>query len=231
MRGVVEADALDSTTVGVVPGGTGNNFAERIGIRGVEHAFDVLENGRRRRIDLGYADDRAFVNSCVGGLTADASAATTPEMKRKWGVLAYVVATLREYRTFEGIHLDVYDDDGEVRWSGEAIGVLVGNGRRFVGERGTQANMEDGRLNVVLFTDRPGTSLVGDAAVRGLLRKEGEYLTRLKAPELHLDVHTDGGAAFSLDGEMIRCEELVVRADPQCLAFAVADSYSPNPIE
>lgn len=131
-RGVDAEDAFDDVTVGVVPVGTGNDFADNIGITDAESAFDALENGERRQIDLGMANDRVFVNSCVGGLTAEASGETTPELKNRYGVLAYVITTLRTLSSFEGLRLDVRvgtRGGGAPLWDGDAILVLVGNGR------------------------------------------------------------------------------------------------------
>ncbi|MFD1647457.1 diacylglycerol/lipid kinase family protein [Haloarchaeobius litoreus] len=229
VAGIDDAGALAETTVGVVPAGTGNNFAARVGIRGLEHAFDVLDTGRRRRIDLGDANGRRFVNSCVGGLTADASVSTTPELKRRWGALAYVIATLREYRTFEGIDVEIRDDEGADVWTGSAIGILVGNGRRFVGEPGTQANMEDGLLNVVLIESKPAYSLATEEAVSRFLRRDADHLTRVLAPRLHLSVHGDEPAGFSLDGERLATDELTVESRPRCLELPVGERYRPEP--
>lgn len=229
VSGVDDADGLDRTTVGVVPAGTGNNFADRVGIRGIEHAFDVLATGRRRRIDLGRANDRTFVNSCVGGLTADASVRTTPELKRRWGTLAYVIATLREYRTFEGIDVEIRDGDGADVWTGSAIGILVGNGRRFVGEPGSQANMEDGLLNVVLIESKPASSLATEEAIRRFLRRDADHLTRVLAPRLHLSVHGDEPAGFSLDGERLTTDDLTVESRSRALELPVGETYRPTP--
>nr|WP_231751720.1 diacylglycerol kinase family protein [Halogeometricum sp. CBA1124] len=102
VRGVDEAGRLAETTLGIVPTGTGNDFADNLGVRGVAHAFEVLESGRERSLDLGSvrwtaaassaglsdAPRRPFVNSCVFGLTAEASARTTREAKRRLGVVA-----------------------------------------------------------------------------------------------------------------------------------------------
>ncbi|WP_439027322.1 diacylglycerol/lipid kinase family protein [Haloarchaeobius sp. DT45] len=229
VRGVDDADGLNSTTLGVVPAGTGNNFADRLGIQGIEHSFQILESGRRRRIDLGMANGRLFVNSCVGGLTADSSVATTPEFKKRWGVLAYVINTMREYRDFEGLDIDVHDEDGEELYTGDAIGILVGNGRRFVGEPGVQANMEDGMLNIVVIEDRPATSLASDETIRRFLKRDRDHLTRLLAPEVHLTVHGADPRYFSLDGEELSTTELTARSRPRCMRFCVSKTYQPNP--
>ncbi|NGM69874.1 hypothetical protein G6M89_12785 [Natronolimnobius sp. AArcel1] len=61
---------------------------------GIEHAFEIRESSRCRRMDFDVASGRPLINSCVGGVTAEASAAISSEEKREWGILAYVEQTL-----------------------------------------------------------------------------------------------------------------------------------------
>ena len=235
VRGVDDAGALDRVELGVVPAGTGNDFADNLGIRGLKAAFDVLESGDSRRLDLGVAtvagDERVFVNSCVGGLTAEASAKTTPERKRRLGPLAYVLSTLAESRRFGGLQLDVRAGPrGDRLWRGEAVMLLVGNGRRFPGERGKQANMEDGLLNAVIFERAPTIDYLASGAADRLLRRDAGYLTRVKVPRLDV-THTGDPARFSLDGEMLRTNELTLRARAGAMRFRVGPRYDPDPVE
>ncbi|WP_276257749.1 diacylglycerol/lipid kinase family protein [Haloglomus litoreum] len=225
----------DGLTLGVVPAGTGNDFADNVGVRSVEHAFSVLNRndpaGETRELDLGLAGDRPFVNSCVGGLTADASARTTRESKRRLGVLAYVLSTLREYQDFEPMSVTLRggEDDDAPTWSGDALVVLVGNGRRFPGERMRQANMEDGLLNVVVIERAPAIDYVASGAANRLLKREASYLTRLRVPQLSVECHRPVG--FSLDGEMVEHDHLRARSLPGAMPFRVGEGYDPAPEE
>lgn len=152
VKGVQDVDRLDAVSLGVIPAGTGNDFADNIGIRGVEHAFEVIESDEYRQLDLGMVNGRPFLNSCVGGLTAESSAKTSRSLKRRLGVVAYVLTTLSVARDFESLSLWVSTGpDRNPVWSGEALMLLVGNGRRFPGEQMRQANMEDGLVNVVII--------------------------------------------------------------------------------
>ncbi len=230
VRGLVSADALDSVTFGVVPTGTGNNFAGNIGVTSIGQAFDVLERGERRRIDLGTADGREFVNSCVGGLTADASSETDSEQKERLGVLAYVVNTLRLMTDFDGVPLSVQaSTEGDVTWSGDAVFVLVGNGRRFPAKGRTQANMEDGLLNVTIIEDMPTTNLVGEATIHRLFGEETEHVTHLKTPTLDIRIERDDPVQFSLDGEMGEWRELTLSVIPRAMEICVGSEYEPVP--
>lgn len=228
--GLVEAGAADRVTLAVVPVGTGNSFATNIGIEHIDHAFERIDDGETRTVDLGVANDRVFVNSCVGGLTAEASAETTSEAKSRLGVLAYVLNTLRLAADFEGLGLYIETSEaGERVWSGEAALVLIGNGRRFPAQGGSQANMEDGLLDVTIVEDRPAIDLVGAAAIGRLLDAETATITRLETPGLVLTAIEDEPVTYSLDGEILSARRLDVEVRPRSLRLRVGETYEPSP--
>ncbi|WP_336358934.1 diacylglycerol/lipid kinase family protein [Haloarcula sp. CGMCC 1.6347] len=231
IRGIDQADALDSVTLGVLPLGTGNNFAQQLGITDIDTAFDVLTDGERRRIDLGQASDRPFVNSCVAGLTAESSSETSPAMKDRLGVLAYVVTGLRSMSDFDSLRLtiDPADDDQSAAWAGEAICVLIGNGRRFTTTGGEQADMEDGLLDIVVIKDVSTLDLMSDRITERLLGSDSEHIIRSKASSLTITNHDPSTVSFSLDGEIISHRELTIDVRPDTLSVAVGDGYDPDP--
>jgi YegS/Rv2252/BmrU family lipid kinase len=230
--GVVAADALDRVTVGVVPVGTGNNFAQNIGITGIDHAFDVLEDREHRWIDLGVADGNHFINSCISGITADASGDTTPEMKNRFGVVAYVINTFETINNFDGLELSVevwQEGEHDPIWSGEAMMILVGNGRRFSLQGNTQANMEDGRFDVTIIENAPASELIEEALAEHLFGKESTDTKRLRASSLELTGLGSEPLSFSLDGEIIERKSLTLDVENRVLSVPVGDAYEPNP--
>ncbi|WP_254274398.1 diacylglycerol/lipid kinase family protein [Haloarcula marina] len=231
VQGVQNAGLLDDVSMGVLPAGTGNDFADNIGIRGIDHAFEVIDSGECRRLDLGTANDRLFLNSCVGGLTAESSAKTSRSLKRRLGVLAYVLTTLSTTRDFEPLSLWVsVGPERDPAWAGEALMLLVGNGRRFPGEQMRQANMEDGMVNAVIIEDAPAIDYLSKGAADRLLRRRASHLTRIKSSHLHV-THDGDPVQFSLDGEMIETNELTVDSNPGAIEFFVGDDYDPAPEE
>lgn len=232
VRGLDRAGALDDVAFGVLPLGTGNNFAEQIGLGDLDTAFDALERGERRRIDLGQADDRPFVNSCVAGLTAESSGETSAELKSRFGVLAYVITTLRTVSDFESLRLTI-DSEGhdaaETAWVGDALGVLVGNGRRFTTEGSVQADMEDGRFDVAVVTDVSALDLMSDRVVERLFGRDSTRIVRSQASSLTITVHDPDAVGFSLDGELVRRRTLSLETRPRALTVAVGDAYEPHP--
>lgn len=231
VRGLDRAAAFDAVTLGTIPVGTGNNFAKQIGVTDLDTAFDVLQDGDRRRIDLGRADGRPFVNSCIAGLTSDSSSKTTPEMKNRFGVLAYVITTLQSVTDFESLRLTVETgrDAETAAWTGEALCVLVGNGRRFTTVGDSQANMEDGLFDVTVIENVFELDAVGDALVERLFGRESSSIVRTQTPDLTVTVHDPASTRFSLDGEIVQQERLTVDIRPKTLSLAVGDGYTPDP--
>lgn len=230
VRGIGEADAFDDVTFGVLPAGTGNNFAGNIGVADIEQGFEVLERGEVRRIDLGTANDRLFVNSCVSGLTAEASAQTSSEMKERFGVLAYVLTSLRTMADFEGFDLTVADADGAATlWEGHAIVAMIGNARRAGPQRVSPANVEDGLFDVTIVEEMPTGDLLQEAAIHRLFGEDGEHVTRLRAPSLHIDVNDPESIEFSLDGEMVAFERVDAEVLPARLRIHVGEAYEREP--
>jgi len=231
VRGLFAADALPDVAFAAVPAGTGNNFAGNVGIEGIEHAFEVIERGDFRRIDLGIADGEPFLNSCVGGLTARASAETTSDLKENLGVVAYVLETFKTAVEYEGVRMDIETRGGGDSWHGDAVLLLVGNGRRFPIRGRTQANMEDGLLDVTVVEENPGSELAElarSAAMERLFGTDAAHVTRLRAPALTVAVRDDE-ATFSLDGEMVSASALDVRTEPEVVELPVGDAYEPDP--
>ncbi|SDQ30598.1 diacylglycerol/lipid kinase family protein [Natronobacterium texcoconense] len=235
VNGIAAAGELETTTLAVVPAGTGNNFASNVGVEGIEHAFAVAETGRRRTIDLGVANGQVFANSCVGGVTAKASGETSTESKSELGVLAYVKETLDAIGSFDSPPLQVDtgegpDGDSSRTWEGKALFVLVGNCRRFTGARTAQANVEDGLLEVTIVEDAPTTDLLGDATVERLFDQESDRIVRRRTPSVTIESRGES-VQYSLDGEMLETERLRIETDPGALEIAVGDDYDPNPDE
>jgi YegS/Rv2252/BmrU family lipid kinase len=232
IRGIRRADAFDRVTLGVVPAGTGNNFAKQLGIADVATAFDVVDSGERRRIDVGLANGHLFVNSCVAGLTADSSSKTSPAMKQRFGVLAYVVTTLRTVSDFESLRLSVAIDGREPsdpEWTGDALAVLIGNARKFGPSKNGPANVEDGLFDVAVIDDVPVLSLMSDAIVERLLGRDSAYITRFQARSLAVEITTPSSVRFSLDGEIIQERALTFENLPRTLSVAVGERYGRAP--
>jgi len=147
---VVNGMVGGSTALGVVPAGTGNDFARSLGIgKDLNRAFQVLSDGHMKRIDLGTFDGHYFLN--MGGLGLDASVAHRINSKRILrGQLAYLVAVLQTLAAYDSYPLEICIDEQVINQ--EAIIVSVGNGQYVGGgfRLLPQASLEDGLLDIMI---------------------------------------------------------------------------------
>lgn len=143
-----DADRLPGTPVGLVPLGTGNDFARTLGL--AEDPVDAareLAAGHVRRIDLILdGAGTVVVNAAHVGIGAEAAARAEP-VKPALGPAAYVLGAVSTL--FSGsAHVRVTIDAETV--SGHVAQVAVGNGR-FVGGGGEllpHAVVDDGLMDV-----------------------------------------------------------------------------------
>lgn len=89
-------DGLRRIVFGVIPAGTGNDFAKALDLgEDPDAAVDGLLGARVLDVDVGLVNDRPFVNISAGGFVADVSATLTEELKDTTGKLAYVIGGAR----------------------------------------------------------------------------------------------------------------------------------------
>lgn len=226
VRGLARADAFEDTLFGVVPVGTGNNFAGNVGVTGIEHGFDVIDHGDRRRIDVGLVNETPFLNSVVAGLTAEASADTEPEAKERWGTLAYAMTTAETLREFDNLRLRIEPDDSEPL-SCEAKIVFVGNGRGFPRTGRTQGNVEDGLLEVAVIEDTSTLDLI-EESLQAALGNDAEHVSRFETRRLEIELSGEPDD-ISVDGEILTESQLTFDVWERTLWLPVGDAYDPSP--
>jgi diacylglycerol kinase family enzyme len=187
---------LDQLPVGLLPFGTGNDFARAAGIPLDPLAAAVaLTTARPRRFDL-LEDDtgRVVVNAAHAGLGAEAAAAAA-DHKPRLGPLAYPLGALLAGLREEGWALRVSLDGTPCATGERLLMVGVANGPTIGG--GTplcpMARADDGRLDVVAVAAIGPAARVGFAAAL----RAGTHLDRD-------DVHHLQGTRVQVSGEPVR---------------------------
>ncbi len=202
-------DAPDGFTrahLGVLPLGTVNVFARELKIPlRINRAWDVLQRGRKTRIDLPCAEFSAngsrrkqyFAQLAGAGLDARAIELVDWEHKKKVGPLAYIIAGLKALRE-PNPKIVVRADGREIR--GELV--LVGNGRFYGGPFGffPGADLRDGLLDLCVFPRLSWPALLRCAPGLLFQRKLPENAVR-RVRAQSLEVAAESAAAFELDGE------------------------------
>jgi diacylglycerol kinase (ATP) len=163
---VVRGLAGSDTVLGILPAGTMNVFAREMGIpfASLERAFEVIENGFTREVDLFEANGIPFVQMAGVGFDAMVIEETTWESKKMLGPLAYLLAAVRVLGE-KPPQMRVTLADGRVA---EGVAVLAGNGSRYGGPFPffRMADNNDSKLDVLVYKEA-GYRLVLDS-LRGL---------------------------------------------------------------
>jgi diacylglycerol kinase (ATP) len=212
--------------VGVIPLGTGNDFARALGLPAtLEDNIDILLSQKTRTIDLVRVKSdrtRFFVNVSAGGFSGLVDEKLTPEIKHAWGPLAYVrsaaaaLPNLHAYRTQV-----VFDEDESL--SVDLYNVVIGNGR-FVGGGlpiAPDADLRDGLLDVILIPrgSVPEMALLAAEIVLGKhLSSNAIIFRRAKT----VAVRSRPGMWFNVDGELVGNAPAVFQIMPRAINFVVS---------
>ncbi len=131
MTSVVGAFAHTDAVLGVLPLGTGNSFAQSLGIvpPTLEGAIEAIVRGRIERVDLGTVNGRHFANFATIGLSSTIARGTSNRLKKVLGPLAYVVAGIPPLLRSSSFDAHVTWAHGEERVRTHQI--IVANGRYF----------------------------------------------------------------------------------------------------
>lgn len=134
----------------ILPLGTANDFATSAGIPGkVDECLTLLTEGHLGYIDVGKVNDRYFINVCNMGLFSGVSHNIDPELKKKFGRLAYYFKGLEEIQNYQAMDITLTTDDEVLH--DQYILILVFNGKGAGGmlNLAKYAEITDGKFDIV----------------------------------------------------------------------------------
>jgi len=230
-NGLLEADS--GLSIGILPGGNGNDLARSLGLpHRATDALTLALGEETTRIDVVRAVHgdgsrstmRYFV--AAGGVGFDAQvAAAMAGPRRRWqrGRLGYSLSTLRELQRFSNryVHLTLETPDGEHVIDRRVLFVAFANGRYYGG--GMQicpdASLTDGLLDLCLVGDI--SRLEAIRQLPGLYR--GRHVNHpavefVRATAAYLE--GERGTLAHLDGEPFGALPLKVELEPLALRVA-----------
>lgn len=209
------APAMERTRrpLGILPAGTGNRLADNLGIEWeAEAAARVILAGRSRTIDLGQMTTnqgvRHFAVAAGCGFDAEIMHRTRRELKRTFGVAAYLVNGVPVAMNMPRSHLRVEADGAVVEREGVSViiancGEILPSGRKFA----DQIQLDDGALDVFVLD---AANFAGALRVTWLLAR--------------------GRALGDPRVSMLRGTRITVTAEPAHAAQADGDPWGTTPI-
>jgi len=158
VNGVAQVDGgFERIVLGILPLGTGNDFATAIGVPAEpEAAVDAVLRGTVRAIDVGRVNGRCFLNISAGGFIADVSDAVRPGLKTVLGKLAYLIGGAQVLLTHEPLEARLTNGAEPAR-DVSLLAFAVCNSRLIGGGRliAPHAVIDDGWLDVCLIHEMP----------------------------------------------------------------------------
>ena len=209
--------------IGLVPLGTGNDFARTLGLPlSVEENIDVLRASKTRAIDIvriRSGRDRYFVNVAAGGFSGIVRRKITPEIKRSWGPLAYVRGAAAALPKLHSYNTRLVLDDRE-NLATNLYNVVIANGR-FVAAGlpiAPEADPGDGFLDLVLIPKQNAAELALLAAKIILGSHISNRLIVVRRAK-KIAVRSRPGMWFNVDGEFVGKAPAEFQILPRALNF------------
>jgi YegS/Rv2252/BmrU family lipid kinase len=226
LRGLVAAGGPPATlAIGVIPAGTGNDFAKALGLgEEPEGAVAALLRQRTLDVDVGMVNGRPFVNASAGGFVADVSEAVTEGLKDKAGKLAYLIGGARALLGSEPFAASLTGVAGRVggsaAWSGRVRLFAVCNAR-FIGGGypvAPAAAIDDGLLDVLIVPHMPVLDFVAVLQRLGAGEAQSaEQVVHFRAASFELVF--DRTVRLNTDGEVLEAERCLYEVRAKAARF------------
>lgn len=150
---VAAACLATARVLGVLPAGSGDDFAMALGLahHDIAAALDIIRQGTVSRVDTALVNGQPFVNSLGTGFDADVAYTVRQAPGLFRGPAAYFYAILATLGRFATVNANV-QTDGQDFYQGPALLVAMQNGPRTAGSFlfCPEAQIDDGYLDVIV---------------------------------------------------------------------------------
>ncbi len=215
----------EGVTLGILPFGTGNDFAHGVGLPDETDALvSVLLEGSAKAVDVGDADGEFFINVAGFGFDVDVVRYTEKYKKKLNGMMPYLMGILKALVYLSRTKVQVETDSGET-FEVSATLFSVCNGSRFGGGIRIAPNSDpsDGLFDVCIL--KAVTLLESlwllPLCIKGKHLKHEKYFMYFKARSVYARCSVD--MPLELDGELIGSAPVRFAVRPGALRLLVGD--------
>ena len=213
-----------STSLGIVPVGSGNGLARHLNIPlNPKKAIENLNTAEVFEIDYGKANDKFFFCTCGTGFDAHISQQFALADGR--GVKTYLKKVVSEFFSYkpQRYHLQ----NGNIDIEQDAFLITFANASQYGNNAyiAPHANLQDGLLDISILSKFPIFAIPG-LTLRLFSKKinKSYYMTTLRTDKIILSRNTPG--PFHFDGEASEASEIIeLRIIPAGLKVLVDKSF------
>lgn len=189
--------------LGIVPMGTVNDLARALNIPlEPEKAIELLKNGRKKKIDVGLANNRYFTNILGVGKAAKAIDNVDSKEKSKLGPLAYFISIGKELVKDDIFPIELEMDDET--WEGDTSVVIVGLIDSLGGLKSifSDAEVGDGMLHILAIKklDLPKLLSMTPSLIMGRLA-DSDNVSYFRSKSLKVKALDNKKHESDIDGE------------------------------
>ena len=198
-NGIVGTDAL----MGVLPGGTGNGFANEMGIPNkLRPALEVLCTSENvRKVDIVKLDKGYFIQRLYVGIEPETQ--TSREEKDKYGTFAYAISSFNRAREVKEVQYQIRIDGELMEVPAMKLYVVnAGKSGTGISVTGNFSSVDDGLLDVFILDLKNLHTLVGATERMLSLNLKDAKETFHQGKEISIDTNPD--QPVWTDGEYTR---------------------------
>lgn len=196
ISGIAEKDYIPK--LGIIPGGTGNLITKLLEIsQDIDEAIDQLDFNKTNSIDIGKANKSYFGYIFSVGSLPEAIHNVEIEDKTKYGVLAYVINTIKSVIKDEVFNIKIETENGS--YEGEASQVLVLLSNYYADKKIFEEN-KDGYANILILKNASiisKISLIPDLLKGDIV--ENDNIEYIKAKDIKIS--SDTKIESDIDGD------------------------------
>lgn len=219
--------------VGLIPGGTTNDFARALHIpRDIEKACEILTNGRLQSIDVGKVGMEYFINIAGAGTLTELTYEVPSRLKTMMGQVAYYVKGFEKLPRIKPTHVTI-EYDGKL-FEGEIMLFLVSNTNSVGGfeKLAPNAFLNDGLFDLIILqkTNLGDVVRLTGAALRGEhINDDRVIYVQANRIKIHsrdeLQLNVDGEYGGSLPGEFINLHNHIKMVIPNKKLACIQELY------
>jgi lipid kinase YegS len=215
-------------SLGILPLGTANDLAHSAGVpvQDMTAALQLAASADSNWIDVGFVNDKPFVNVVSGGFGSRITVETNPELKRRLGGLAYAITGISHFAELSA-------NKGQFRaeafsWNGPFLALAIGNGRQAGGgiPLCPEALIDDGLFDLMVLPQLDHAARL-DAFSNLLHEGAASLRTKLVATRSSwIEYESENELNINLDGEPL----LLKRFRVECRKRALPVHFGETPL-